>query len=97
MIHRVRTLALFVLANLLSLAISTTMAALCSLPFAFLGGYLGNQWLEHPLSTQTDISMSIQGAGIFMGAISAFIAALLVALIFIFPRVSRVVERKFFF
>lgn len=91
-----RDLAVFAFANLLSLGVAMLLSALCALPFAFMGGYIADRWLDHPPELQTDVSLSVQGAGIFMASLGAFVLMLLVSLWFIFPGVSRFMDRKFF-
>jgi hypothetical protein len=95
MIKHARTLIVFTLANLLSLAISIVLAVLVSLPFALLGGYLATHGTDQSTSAQTDIAMAVQGAGVMVGVYGGFFAAFLVSLVLIFSRVSRTVDKRF--
>lgn len=91
-----RDLAAFAFANLLSLGLAMLLSALCALPFAFMGGYIADRWLDHRPELQTDVSMSVQSAGVLMASLLVFVLMLLVSLWFIFPGVSRFMDRKFF-
>jgi fructose-specific phosphotransferase system IIC component len=96
MLKHARTMLVFSLGNLLSLAISVVLAAPISLPFALLGGYLATHEAGQSIDAQTDIAKAVQGAGILLGVCGGFLAAFLVSLILIFPRVCRAVEKRLF-
>lgn len=96
MIKHARTLIVFTIANLLSLAISIVLAVLVSLPFALLGGFLVTWEADQSTSVQTDVAMAVQGAGVLVGVYGGFLAAFFLSLVLVFARVSRIVDKRFF-